>query len=1024
MKHSRFKDLGIVSAKKPKNTHLWWVISTILIYMVDSSNPKVLLKSIDKGENWTTVETRTFNIIGAWHDRANNKIYFVDGDDTFKAASDDFASWFITTTSGSENVTEMGSHNNGNGYIMVADIIKLDTDFYILGTNYNAADDIEYGLWKWVDPNWVFQVGHGSINIASSEWATGSFGLPVSTTDIYYWRRKTSGGNSTISFIKWTTAPGETTLKAFGVDEYDPPSTTSRNQFGIAYDNSDIFFMILKKNADGNNYLVTYSITAGDATENGQYDIVLMLDRNNIGTAPNEFEKGFSLDSSETVYEITAKRGGVRILQNMSAITDAVIIAITDNFLMNNDGDMFEFTDVTNEISTIRYNDGIVGILKKGVFTVHPDFHINWNKRDSIKIYDDNDLLEFHGLITDKNRNARGIYVFKIDSFTNEIYRKTYEKAYSGDDTDTKQKDIIDNACDFCYRSSSIVGTTTNYDYVYNRAIIYLFWLARFLERQVPYIEPDGKIWTKTHGGFAKNDMIYPGKYNFKDVAVGTAGTSINWVDNSSNDADVFIIAGFGGHRNILQVWDGGVGGASECYHTFASQSTAGWVEFWFAVSNANAQNRMFLREDVGARIWFEIDNDRFEYDAGAGILPVGLAAVADKQYHVYLQWYADNTFDLWIDGTQYLNGVSTFADFTGSGINRWYFDQDTASPAKIYVDTPISSLDNDPAYTKGDNEVAWDINNNWQDVQFIDIPGIEEVIQGFFDGNSGITRNTIRYRDNAITIRPVAATRDPIEQLKGILPLNEFRDPKIEDSTEADQLGDNRYAIWSADTLFLGLRVLGQGYLQPGKTIHVENTGQITVAESNLLLLSFVRDPKNDVYSQMILSDNIILPSEFTNLADSSPQQTHTSIVQSFENQADIIAHLTKEGGLALRLTNKTGVNSIKGTIVEAHAGTDNAFRVCDANSVESFAIVYEDGVPDGSECLIIVGGRCQVLLKDATASTRNNWVQTSDVPGRADATNASPAASPQHFREIGHAIESKGADTNVLAYMMLHFL
>ena len=137
----------------------------------------------------------------------------------------------------------------------------------------------------------------------------------------------------------------------------------------------------------------------------------------------------------------------------------------------------------------------------------------------------------------------------------------------------------------------------------------------------------------------------------------------------------------------------------------------------------------------------------------------------------------------------------------------------------------------------------------------------------------------------------------------------------------------------------------------------------------------------------------------------------------------ADILTRLTLEGGIALRLTNKTGAASVKGTIVEAHGTVDNAFRVCDANSVEAFGIVYEDGVADGSECLIVVGGRCQVLLKDATASTRNFWVQTSDVAGRADATNASPAAAPTHFLEIGHAIESKGADTDVLAFIMLHF-
>ncbi len=130
-----------------------------------------------------------------------------------------------------------------------------------------------------------------------------------------------------------------------------------------------------------------------------------------------------------------------------------------------------------------------------------------------------------------------------------------------------------------------------------------------------------------------------------------------------------------------------------------------------------------------------------------------------------------------------------------------------------------------------------------------------------------------------------------------------------------------------------------------------------------------------------------------------------------------------TDEGGLAVRLTNKTGVASVKGSIVQPHTN-DNSFELTEGNCVECFGAVYENGIADGSECLVVISGRCQVLLKDATASTTKNWVQTSNVAGRADATNASPAAAPQHFQEIGHCIETKGAGTDVLAFIMLHFL
>ena len=1015
MQHRRFKDLGITSSKKPFNAHLFWEHSTYGLILVDSGDQTKLFISTDKGDNWSEIDlsdnTNSFKIQVGWLDGNDLWLVMCDND----GIETEFEVCFVELDDSNDcNPVDVQATSAGDS-MLVYDIFKLGSDFYVYWN-----DNIGVGELDWITEVTVSPfVAKDSIN---TEEGRTSHATVVGTKA--YWWKSSAPFNFARMVLYDSTIPAITSpfnvINGYFIK-------TDTNFRGQSYDGSDVLQTVLEKNADNKNYLINFSIGGDAYTIGAEYNIILQLDRNNSGIVPNELEKAFSSDAVETVYEIKARRGGIRQLQNMSAITDAVIIAITDNFLMNDDGDMFEFVDVTNEISTILYNDGIVGIPKRGNFTVHPDFHINWNKGDSIKIYDQYDQLEFHGLITDKNRNSRGIYIFKIDSFTNEIFRKTYSTTYSGDDLDTKQKDIIDNACDFCYRSSSIVGTTTTFNYVYNRALIYLFWLGRRLERQVPYVEPDGKIWTKAHDGLVRNDMIYPGTYNFKEEADGTSGNDIDFVDGSVTGANTTaqIITSHNGHRKVLELHDNDAG-AVVLVNNNISNEEYGTIEFFWTISDATLRNPVSVSDGGTVLFALKIDGDQFQYFDGA-YHNVGLVPIDGTKYHVRID------FECTAGGYSGLAQYSwkIFIGDIGFGDYNFWNNQPHIDKFQIETRTADSGYfcnfasfgySWDPAYTVGDNKVAWDINNHWQDVQFIDIPSIEETIQGFFDGNTGITRNTVRYRDNAQTIRPIAATRDPIEQLQGILPLNEFRDPKIEEDTEANQLGDNRYAIWSTDTLFLGLRVLGQGYLQPGKTIHVENTGQITVAESNLLLLSFVRDPKNDVYSQMILSDNIIFPSEFTNLDNTSPQQTHTGIVQSFENQADIIAHLTPEGGLALRLTNKTGVNSVKGTIIEAHAGIDNAFRVCDANSVESFGIVYEDGIADGSECLVVVGGRCQVLLKDATASTRNNWVGVSDVAGRADATGASPPAQPDHFKEVGHCIESKGADTDVLAFMIMH--
>ena len=130
-----------------------------------------------------------------------------------------------------------------------------------------------------------------------------------------------------------------------------------------------------------------------------------------------------------------------------------------------------------------------------------------------------------------------------------------------------------------------------------------------------------------------------------------------------------------------------------------------------------------------------------------------------------------------------------------------------------------------------------------------------------------------------------------------------------------------------------------------------------------------------------------------------------------------------TAEGGLAIRLTNKTGSASVKGDLVRADTGVDNAFILTGADDDECLGAVYEAGVADGSQAWVVVAGIAEVLLKDTTEAIRGNWVETSDTAGRADATQASPAAAPAHFQEIGHSIENKSSGTNVLAKIVMHF-
>lgn len=133
-----------------------------------------------------------------------------------------------------------------------------------------------------------------------------------------------------------------------------------------------------------------------------------------------------------------------------------------------------------------------------------------------------------------------------------------------------------------------------------------------------------------------------------------------------------------------------------------------------------------------------------------------------------------------------------------------------------------------------------------------------------------------------------------------------------------------------------------------------------------------------------------------------------------------------TPEGGLAVKLTNRTGAVSVKGTIVTTSAAYDNAFTL-EAAEFEAAAIVYDSGVPDGADCWVVTAGVAEVLMKDGIAPVRGDWTKCADTDGRAEATTPPTGigalAVSEHFKEIGHCLESKAAGTDVLAKVLLHF-
>ena len=132
-----------------------------------------------------------------------------------------------------------------------------------------------------------------------------------------------------------------------------------------------------------------------------------------------------------------------------------------------------------------------------------------------------------------------------------------------------------------------------------------------------------------------------------------------------------------------------------------------------------------------------------------------------------------------------------------------------------------------------------------------------------------------------------------------------------------------------------------------------------------------------------------------------------------------------TLEGGLAVRMINKTGVNSIKGYIVRLHSN-DNSVEHIPINNPDPMGIIYNAGVPDGGLIWVVISGKADVYYGgNVTAGTFSRACVTADSisAGQAisEALPTPPFATDKHFQEIGHPMESRvGAG---LALTNLHF-
>ena len=700
------------------------------------------------------------------------------------------------------------------------------------------------------------------------------------------------------------------------------PANTNNQEVHL-FDGANRLVSFQLDNDDGWDYMTGAGWITIDSTVTAATWYIIRIDIDIDAGANGQFscyvyDSEYTLMSSVTNIEFVVnatKLDKIRLEQEQNGVGDCIFdcFGITGEGTYSQGDIQNAEVDVSNYLENTRIHDGIIPYKKIFTFDCHPNDEAYFKEGYYIDIWDVNEVLCFTGYIKTKSRNKEGIYKFSCHGMANEIFERTYDKSFSSDKTSEKLQDIIDNKLEFCYRDSSITATTIDWSYEYSRACIYMFNLARYLERQVVYIEPDGKVWSKDYNDLVKQSEYYLGTHNFREFADGTSGTDItDFVDSVIlYDGACEIVSDWQSHKKVLRLTDDITAGEDPRYIHNITQATSGTHEFWIGTNNVTEYWEIRYKEEATTNINLRITGSAFDYYSGAAWVEICTMA-NDTFYHIKIVWRADNKLDVYVNDIKEVDDIAMPANMS-SGINKVQISGVGDSTDYLYLEAyGEAEVFN---YNVGDNLLAgWYLYDGNQNALLIDIPGLRDSVPGYYFGNTGITSVSVRYKDNTTVIRPAT----PTETFKKKR-LKEFRDPKLQASTEANQLGDHLYDIFSKDTIFLGMQIKGEGWLQPGKVIAIINTNQIAITAEAFLILKVVYDPKNDVHISMILSNNIITPDEFKSDLDTSSQQVHTATLQSFENQNEIATHTNQTIDHFVWRTPEATVNDFDQTTLAA---------------------------------------------------------------------------------------------------------
>ena len=432
----QFRDTGYNLTHLPQNTHLI-IETTLYLFYVSADDNTEFWKYIKATGNDAIVDMnpggsdkRDHKIQALWNDGTH--IWGVDCDND--GTADDFDVWKLEIVD--DTLTEIGTSAGADvNTVYVYDIFKIGSDVFVLNVEDRATVELAV----------VWDVG--SAPFVEQDTLGGNPGTPITFGVVIGTKAYFISGP--VIFCGLIIYDNSIPSLAYSSNLGGHVIVADRNLHSIAYDGNDLLYFISENTGDNKNYLVIYSIGEDSFVVKSEYNVALMLDRNNIGAPPQspyEFEKAFHI-TEPNVYQIS--KGKYHLLKIQQLTSDYTIKAITDKYLINSNKDVYFYENISDEILKMKIEEELYQ-LSFGSITLRGSSE-SFLPGLELQVFDRNDILSWIGITLAPSLTAKGsgstdyvsvIELVGISSHLDAIYRKNYTTVR---DSDYILKDIIDS---------------------------------------------------------------------------------------------------------------------------------------------------------------------------------------------------------------------------------------------------------------------------------------------------------------------------------------------------------------------------------------------------------------------------------------------------------------------------------------------------------------------------------------------------------------------------------------------------